>query len=257
MDKRIGAQYYTIRDFIKTIEDFDAACKKISDIGYKVVQISGTPLGAKQMRSVLDKYNLTCCCTHRAFEDFERNIDEIIDYNKTLGSELCGVGCMPEKYRACGSSELGEFISLAGKAAEELRRENLFFGYHNHQIEFRKVGGKPVIDRLIDETDPESFMFIADTYWLQYGGADICRTLEKMGSRAMMVHLKDFGINDKMQIEMREIGSGNLSWDSIIKTLANIGTRFAIVEQDTNWADGDPFHSLKTSYDFLKSKGFC
>ena len=32
MDKRIGAQLYTIRDFMKTIEDFDASCKKINDI---------------------------------------------------------------------------------------------------------------------------------------------------------------------------------------------------------------------------------
>jgi len=41
MDKRIGAQLYTIREFCKTLEDFDESCKKVSEMGYKVVQLSG------------------------------------------------------------------------------------------------------------------------------------------------------------------------------------------------------------------------
>ena len=47
MDKRIGAQYFTIREHLKTMEDFELSCQKISEIGYKLVQISGTPLPSK------------------------------------------------------------------------------------------------------------------------------------------------------------------------------------------------------------------
>ena len=35
MDKRIGAQFYTIRDFIKTEKDLDESLKKLKDIGYQ------------------------------------------------------------------------------------------------------------------------------------------------------------------------------------------------------------------------------
>jgi len=66
MDKRIGAQFYTLRDHTKTIEDFDATCKRISEMGYKIVQISGTPLAAKEIREVLDKYGLQAFTTHRS-----------------------------------------------------------------------------------------------------------------------------------------------------------------------------------------------
>jgi len=65
MDKRIGAQFYTVRNYVKTIEDFDVTCKKISDIGYKTVQISGVPLEAKEMKTVLDKYSLGCGDTQK------------------------------------------------------------------------------------------------------------------------------------------------------------------------------------------------
>jgi len=74
MDKRIGAQYYTIREHLKTMEDFELSCQKVAAIGYKIVQISGTPLPAKEMREVLDKYGLSVVTTHRKFDDFKANL---------------------------------------------------------------------------------------------------------------------------------------------------------------------------------------
>ena len=38
----IGAQLYTVRDFCKTPEDFAETLKKVADIGYRTVQVSGT-----------------------------------------------------------------------------------------------------------------------------------------------------------------------------------------------------------------------
>ena len=47
------------------------------------------------MRPILDEYGLRVVTTHRNFNDFTKDIDEIIDYNKTLGCDLFGVGIMP------------------------------------------------------------------------------------------------------------------------------------------------------------------
>ncbi len=179
MDKRIGAQYYTLRDYTKTISDFEDTCARISKIGYKIVQISGTPLGAAQMREVLDRYGLQVVTTHRSFDDFQNNLSEIMDYNRTLGCELCGVGSMPGWARESGEN-LRRFIEEAGKAAAELRKEGFYFGYHNHAFEFAKVDGRYIMDRLIQETDEDAFRFIADTYWLQAGGMDPASFLRKL-----------------------------------------------------------------------------
>ncbi len=84
MKKIIGAQYFTIREHIQTVEDFDLSCKKIAKIGYKTVQISGTNLPAEEMKPILDKYNLSVVATHRSLNDFETSIAEIIKYNKIL-----------------------------------------------------------------------------------------------------------------------------------------------------------------------------
>ena len=41
MNRQIGAQYFTIRKQISDMDSFDAACKKVADIGYKIVASLG------------------------------------------------------------------------------------------------------------------------------------------------------------------------------------------------------------------------
>ena len=38
---KIGAQLYTLHNFTKTLEGFSEALKKVADIGYTSVQVSG------------------------------------------------------------------------------------------------------------------------------------------------------------------------------------------------------------------------
>ena len=38
---KIGAQFFTIRDYCKTISALDESMKKVADIGYKHIQLSG------------------------------------------------------------------------------------------------------------------------------------------------------------------------------------------------------------------------
>ena len=38
----IGAQLYTVREFCGNLDDFSESLKKIAQIGYRYVQVSGT-----------------------------------------------------------------------------------------------------------------------------------------------------------------------------------------------------------------------
>ena len=256
MDRRIGAQYFTLRDFTKTIEDFDATCKKVAEMGYQVVQISGTPLKAADMRPILDKYGLKTIVTHRGFQDFVDNIDEIIEYNKTLGAEYCGVGSMPGEYIKSANS-VTDFIQKMNKAAEAISEAGMTFAYHNHAFEFGKIDGKYIMDRLIEESDPEKVAFIVDTYWVQFAGVDAAKFVKRLGKRAAVMHFKDLMIDldAPFAASMAEVGYGNLDWDSIIEACDEAGAKWAMVEQDI--CKRDPFESMKMSYEFLKTKGFC
>ncbi len=259
MDKRIGVQFYTIHDSLDTIENFDKACGRVSDIGYKIVQISGTALPASEMKQVLDKYGLEVVTTHRSYYDFTTNPDQIIEYNKTLGSSMCGLGIMPRP-AISDTKAFCEFIENVNKFCEMAKKENMCFGYHNHSVEFIKQDGKMIIDRIIEETDPETCNFIVDTFWVQNGGKNPEDFIRSLGKRAKAVHFKDYAVDpvlwDKEAPRMKEVGNGVLNWDGIIRACEEAGTQWALVEQDKNWINDDPFEALKTSYDYLTKKGF-
>jgi len=56
---QIGAQLYTLRDFCQTPEGIAESLRKVADIGYRTVQLSGTcPYDAAWMRGELDKNGL-------------------------------------------------------------------------------------------------------------------------------------------------------------------------------------------------------
>ena len=42
MSMQIGAQLFTVRDFCKDLESFSESLKKVAEIGYRVVQVSGS-----------------------------------------------------------------------------------------------------------------------------------------------------------------------------------------------------------------------
>ena len=257
MNRQIGAQYFTIRKQITDMDSFDVACKKVADIGYKIVQISGVSLEAKEMREVLDKYGLKCVVTHKKFADFKENIDAVIEYNKILGSEICGVGITPLEC-AENADTVKEYIKDINKFCETLKAEGMYYGCHNHTMEYAKFDGKTIMDRFLEETDPEVFSFIADTHWFQMSGKTPQDEIRRLGNRIKIIHFKDLGVNAqewKVPV-MKEVGQGNLDWDAIIAACDEVGVEYAIVEQDKNHVDDDSFKALQMSYDFLKAKGF-
>ena len=258
MDKRIGAQLYTVREFCKTIEDVDKTYEKLSKIGYKTVQASGvnTELTGSELKAVADKYGLETICTHRAYSEYTEDLDRVIKFHKDLNCKIAGLGAAPASLR--GSVEgLKKFVKDSNRISGELKKEGITFGYHNHAFEFAKVDGKYVMDYLIEETDPDSFKFILDVYWLSFAGVNPAKYIEKMGDRAMVIHFKDIkALGDKNEVTMCEVGQGNIEWDEVIAACEKAGCLAAMVEQDRCDEGRDPFDCLKTSYDFLSKKGF-
>ncbi len=255
MDRRIGAQLYTVRDFMKTNADFEETIKKIRAIGYEIVQVSGSPLKAKDMKEILDAYGMQCVVTHRGFPDFQKDLDEIMEYNRILGCDSCGIGMAPVEYFR-SVSEIDRFIDEMNACAEKLSENGMYFAYHNHNIEFVKFEGETVMDRMLRKSDPEKVKFITDTYWLQLGGQDPAAFIQAHPERALYVHFKDLRLDPESPFvpEFAEIGEGNLDFKAITEACDAVGVRFALVEQDK--CRRDPFESLKMSYDYLKTLGF-
>ncbi len=253
LDNRLGAQYYTIRDFVQNAEDFDASCKKIADIGYKTVQLSGIgDIPPEKIKESLDKYGLTAVCSHRPAKEYEESIDAVIAWHKTVGCDIAGIGVMPTGFEY-DPEAVYAFAEKFSRIADRLHEAGLTFAYHNHSFEFMKMDGKYIFDVIAENTNPETFKFILDAYWVAYAGIDVVELIEKYGDRIAVIHLKDLAI-EVNEAKISEVGNGNIKWGRIIDACNRCGVKYALVEQDT--CKGDPFDSLKISYDYLTSNGW-
>lgn len=254
MDNRIGAQLYNLREYCQDKAGLDESLAKVSKIGYKTIQVSGIgPIPAADVKETADKYGLEIMLTHKSGKLFEEDLKNLVNDQKTMNCPIAGLGAMDQEYRSMEGVK--RFCEKYSAIADELSKEGLVFAYHNHTFEFYKENGMYLMDYIIENTDPAKFKFIVDTYWVAFAGIDPVKFLKKLGDRAIVVHYKDLKAKLDNSTSMCEIGQGNLDWDEIIKVSHEIGSKCAMVELD--YCDNDPFDALKTSYDYLKTKGFC
>jgi len=252
----VAAQLYTVREFTKTSQDFAASMKKIREIGYTAVQVSGIgPIPDAEVKQVADDLGLKIVITHISYEKLWNDIDSVIEQHKLWNCKNVAIGSMPKEYRT-GEDGFKRFAAEASKVGEKLYQAGLTFSYHNHSFEFVRFGKRTGLDIVYEESDPRFLQAEIDTYWVQHGGGDPAAWIRRMKNRMPVVHFKDMVIvvdeTGSRQI-MAEIGEGNLNWPAIITACQEAGVEWYAVEQDI--CQRDPFESLRISYQNLQAMG--
>lgn len=248
--QQIALQLYTIRDHLKTTIDFAASMKKVREAGYTAVQISGVgEVRNQDIVRILNDEGLTCCATHEPSDTILNEPQKVVETLQELNCRYTAYP-YPAGIDFTNPASVNDLISKLDAAGTVLRENDCVLTYHNHSIEFLRIDGKLILDRIYDETDPQNLSGEIDTYWVQHGGGDPADWCSKLTNRLPLLHLKDYGISEEnKQPIMKEIGSGNLNMPEIIRTSEEAGCAWFIVEQDT--CPGDPFDSIKISYDYL------
>lgn len=250
---KLAAQLYTVRDHLKTDEDFAQSMKKIADIGYRYVQISGIgDISWPKMKEALDANGLKCVITHVKLEDILEDPETVIANHKLLNCDIIGIGG-GGAYIAKGEMTTDKYdiyIEKLIQAGELISEAGLKFAYHNHHFEFRRLeNGQLGFDYMLEKIPAKLMGLTVDLYWLQFGGVAVLEWLDRYADRIHCVHLKDYRINDETTPEYAEVGYGNMNWNAIMENLEKNNLDILAVEQDTT--PGDPFDSLKMSYDYL------
>ncbi len=247
----IGAQLYTVREFCKTPADLSETLKKIADIGYKNIQVSGTcDCDPAWLASQLKETGLQCVLTHTAAAKLQKDAKAVAREHDVFGCEYVGLGHYPFN-EDNPAQNYDFFIQTYRPVAETLYANGKYFMYHNHAHEFKKRGEKIVLDCLAQDFAPELMGFTLDTYWIQVGGGDPAEWIGRLSGRVPCIHLKDYAYGAKMAV----IGEGNLNFDRIFQKAAEAGTKYMLVEQDDCYGES-PFECLRRSYEYLKAGGF-
>lgn len=253
-----GAQMYSVRTLTQSAENMEQALKRIAEIGYTSVQLSGHDfsIDPARIRDMLDRNGLKCNATHVGFADLEKDLPRFVKLHRTYGCDHPGIGSMPADF-AHDPEGIRAFARRANELGRKLKDEGMTFIYHNHAFEFRKFGGVTGMDILFDElTDVQ---FELDVYWIQAGGADPVEWIRKVAGRMDVVHFKEMvgclaTPAHPSMTEMAPIGEGNLNWHSIQQACDDTGVRWAFIEQD-NAVETDPIDCMRRSFVNLSALG--
>ncbi|WFR59513.1 TIM barrel protein [Anaerocolumna sp. AGMB13025] len=250
---KLGAQLYTIRTYIQNEKDFHFSAKKVAEMGYKTIQISGIgkDIPAERIREICDSLSLEVVLTHSDVNRILYDTNKLIQEHEVMGCKHIGLGAMPEKYRTpYWITHFGEDFK---EAAKQIAAAGKLFMYHNHNFEFEKFNGNYAIEYLLEAFSPEEMGITLDTYWVQAAGGDVCQWIEVLKDRLSCVHLKDMAVVNGVPV-MAPVLEGNMNFKAILKKLEDTNCEYLLVEQDT--CQGSPFDCLKLSYDNLSKLGY-
>jgi len=251
---KIGVQTYTIREYLKTPGEIKASFKRLKDMGFDMIQLSGLgPIGADELAAIMREHDIKAAGSHTAWEEISDNtlLEKSIKDHKKWGCEQIGVGMKPSLYPDTYEGYT-DFINKVNEICGRLEKEGLYFGYHNHELEFMRFNGLCALDRMIAECPKCEFTL--DVFWVQAGGKNPLEYIDKLKNRIRILHLKDFRVAGRER-QYAEIGEGNLDWKGIFSRCAQYKIPYAVIEQDGDFLK-DPFNSLAISRKYLSDNGY-
>jgi sugar phosphate isomerase/epimerase len=267
----VGLQLYSINQSLDA--DFDGALKTVARIGYKYVELAGLHgRSPEQVRAAFDGFGLKCPSAHFPPDDWVKGSARPIEIAKAVGAStvVCPMPPIPErlKGRASTGAQTGlaaaydgmtladwkAFAAFLNRLGGDARAAGLAFAYHNHNIDFRDLGGgRTPIDIVLTETDPRLVDLEVDLGWVKAAGHDPAAFLERHANRIILVHLKDLKPtppNFGFQMAPTEMGSGVIDWTRVLAAVRKTRARYGFVEQEPPYAIPQ-LQSAKISFDYL------
>ena len=256
----LGLQLYTVRaDLAK---DYEGTMKKLKDIGIRHVQANLTMAGKSsgEQRKLYDSMGMVWESIHAGGDGLRTTLQATIDEAKGVGIKniTCSFPLYPvERATIMAGPTVDDWKRNAdafNKAGEACKAAGMSFGYHNHNLEFRKIGEVLPYDLLLKETDPSLVQMEMDIGWVKAAGADPVAYLTKYPDRFHSLHIKDLknqGIpNNNMKMISAIIGKGIIDWKAVLAAAHKTKLERAFLEIEEPY-DPSALEMVKQSFDFM------
>jgi sugar phosphate isomerase/epimerase len=261
----MGLQLYSIRDAMAA--DVPGSLKKVSDMGYKHMELAGYADGKfygyepLEFRKLVEGLGMEILSSHTQVEAQGitlENATKMAEDHAKLGVKYCIQPWIVEEARTTIAS-YQKMASDWNKVGEIMKANGIQFGYHNHNFEFDTLEGKvPYYDVLMAELDPDLVTMEIDLFWVTKAGQNPVEMFNKYPGRFQLFHLKDMFTKEEPFYhtntqDFAPVGEGQIDFKAILAAKDIAGMKYLIVEQDST-KDGLPFEAIQKSMSNLTSK---
>ena len=244
--KNVGVQLYSVRT--EMLANAAGTLQQLAKLGYKELESARSEKGnyyglsPKEIKKISSDLGMKVRSGHVHIDkDWQRSIDAAAE----AGQDYLVCSSMPTNGQTIANySKVAEMFT---RAAEDCKKANLTFGYHNHDYEFEKVNGKALYDILLDNTDPALVKMELDLGWVVVTGNDPKDYFTRYPGRFPLWHLKDMDVAKK---HSTEFGKGQLDIKGMLGMAKASGMKYFFVEQEEY--SNTALESLKQDIDYLK-----
>lgn len=276
----IGAQLFTVRELLK--KDPRGTLETLAKIGFKEIELFGfggrstwisDPLfgmTTAEFKKLLGELGLSVPTVH--FSATEDVVDQVAAVALEIGAHHLIQAMAPDFIKHDGNRPIvsgvkgkDQVLKLAeswNRLGERCKRAGIAFAYHNHQMEFARLGDEIAYDVMLANSDPELVHLEMDIGWAAVAGIDGTEYLDKFPQRYIACHLKDY--NPKLPIEAPSAkapipeqlqlippGEGIIDFKKVLGSMQRNGVKHGYVEVDV--PVGDPMDNCRRGYDYLAS----
>lgn len=262
----IALQLYTIRDAMAA--DVPGSLKKVSDDGYKYIELAGYADGRfygmepVEFKKLVNDLGMEIISSHTQVEAQGITLDnakKMADDHARLGVKYCIQPWVVEEARKTVAS-YQKMVADWNQVGGIMKENGIMFGYHNHNFEFNTVEGKiPYFDIFLPGLDKDLVTMELDLFWATKAGQNPVEIIKKYPGRFQLFHMKDMYTNEAPFFttvgvkDFAPVGEGVINFREILSVRDIAGLKYMVVEQDLS-RDGDPFGDIKKSIANLTTK---
>lgn len=256
INNEFGLQLYSLRDDLP--KDPKGVLTQVSQFGYKLVEGFEGPQGMfwgmsnTEFKKFLDGLGMRMVSSHcNINQDFERKAAEAAAIGmKYLIAPYLG----PQK----SIDDFKKAADTFNQRGEICRKNGLRFAYHNHDYSFKPVDGQVPQDVMMQGTNKDTVDFEMDIYWVVNAGENPEAWIQKYPDRFRLCHIKDRqkGVGETTKNVSVVLGTGSINFPQILKTAAQNGMKYYIVEQEA-YEGTTPLAAAREDAAYLKSFRFA
>lgn len=260
----VGLQLYTVRDAMTA--DVRGTLKKVSDIGYKNLELAGYSNGKfygfspSEFKKIVTDLGMVSLSSHSAVESKGITVETaklMADAHAQLGVKYCIQPWIEEVDR--NVEKYKKMIADWNKVGKVMKGVGIQFGYHNHNFEFKNTNGiVPYYDIFLKEMDADLITMELDLFWAAKAGQDPIAMFKKYPGRFQLLHFKDMRTNqppffEVIKDDICSVGEGVIDFKKILSAKKTAGMKYFFVEDD-NQGNGKPFEGIETSIKNVTTK---
>lgn len=260
----VGIQLYTIRDAMSA--DVPGTLKKVSDIGYKNLELAGYADGKfygfapAEFKKMVSDLGMEVLSSHAAVESTgitPETAKAMADAHAEVGVKYCVQPWVNEPDRTIETYK--KMIADWNEVGRIMKGVGIQFAYHNHNFEFANMDGVvPYYDIFMPEMDADLITMELDLFWASKAGQDPIAMFNKYPGRFQLLHFKDMKTNeapffDVIKDDVCAVGEGVIDFKKILTAKEVAGAKYIFVEDD-NQGNGKPFEAIETSITNITTK---